>query len=113
MGKYSNTSYDSDKVLFNFSSYNLNDHEKSVLCKSLNFCYSTKNYLLSVQNVFPFKMLFGEITSLDISNFDKECVKSRLSDKAYTPFKRFSRVLPKIFPNKKMRNLITWLKIKT
>ena len=78
MGKYSNTSYDSDKVLFNFSSYNLNDHEKSVLCKSLNFCYSTKNYLLSVQNVFPFKMLFREITSLNISNFDKECVKSRL-----------------------------------
>ena len=103
MGKYSNTSYDSDKVLFNFSSYNLNDHEKSVLCKSLNFCYSTKNYLLSVQNVFPFKMLFREITSLDISNFDK----------AYTPFKRFSRVLPKIFPNKKMKNLITRLKIKT
>ena len=31
MGKHSDTCQDPDKVIFNFSRYNLNDHEKSVL----------------------------------------------------------------------------------
>ena len=31
-----------DKVIFSFLSYNLNDHEKSVLCKGLNFAILAK-----------------------------------------------------------------------
>ena len=41
-GKNFNTCQDPDKVIFNFSSYNLNDHEKSVLCKGLNFAIPPK-----------------------------------------------------------------------
>ena len=37
IGKNSDTYQDPDEVIFDFSSYNLNDHEKSVLCKGLNF----------------------------------------------------------------------------
>ena len=57
MSKNSNTCYNPDKVLFNFSSYSLNDHEKSVLCKGLIFCYSNKSYLFKVQNLLPFEMI--------------------------------------------------------
>ena len=41
-GKNFNTCQDPDKVIFNFSSYNLNDHGKSVLCKGLNFAIPPK-----------------------------------------------------------------------
>ena len=37
-------------------------------------------------------MLFREITSLDIGNFHKECIKNRLRDSAYyNNLSRFSR----------------------
>ena len=36
-----------------------------------------------------FQMLCREITSLDNSSFNKECVKSRLRDSAYSSFKDF------------------------
>ena len=42
MGKNSDTCQDPDKVIFNFSSYNLNDHKKLVLCKGLNFTIPPK-----------------------------------------------------------------------
>ena len=42
-GKNFDTCQDPDKVIFNFSSYNSNDHEKSVLCKDLNFAIPPKS----------------------------------------------------------------------
>ena len=42
-GKNSDTCQDPEKVIFNFSSYNLNDHEKSALCKGLNFAIPPKS----------------------------------------------------------------------
>ena len=42
MGKNSDTCQDPDKVILNFSSYNLNYHEKSVSCKGLNFAIPPK-----------------------------------------------------------------------
>ena len=38
--------------------------------------------------LLPFEMLFREINSLDIGNFNKECVKSRLKESAYSSFKQ-------------------------
>ena len=57
MGKNSCTCQDPDKVLINFSSYSINDHEKSVLCKCLNFAVSPKaiEYL---ELLLPFEILF-------------------------------------------------------
>ena len=60
----------SDKVIFNFSSCNLNDHEKSVLCKGLNFTIPPKAIEYS-EFLLPFEMLFTETTSLDIGDFNK------------------------------------------
>ena len=74
MGKNSGTCQDRDKVIFNFSSYNLNDHEKSVLCKGLYFAIPPKATKCS-EFLLRFEMLFREITSLDIGDFSKECVK--------------------------------------
>ena len=37
------TSHDPDKVLLNFSSYQLSEHENSLLSKGLNFAISPKN----------------------------------------------------------------------
>ena len=42
-GKNSDTCQDPEKVIFHFSSYNLNDHEKSALCKGLNFAIPPKS----------------------------------------------------------------------
>ena len=77
IGKNSETCQDPDKVIFNFSNYNLNDLEKLVLCKGLNFSIPPKAIDYS-EFLLVFEMLFREITSLGISDFNKECVKSRL-----------------------------------
>ena len=42
MGNNSDTCQDPDKVIFNFSSYNLSDHEKIVLSKGLSFAIPPK-----------------------------------------------------------------------
>ena len=39
----SSASHDPDKVIFIFSSHTLNDHQKFLLCKGLNFAISPKN----------------------------------------------------------------------
>ena len=42
-----------------------------------------------------FEMLFREITSLNICNFNKECVKSKLQDSAYSSFKQVCKISDK------------------
>ena len=85
---------DSDKIIFNISSYNLNDHEKAVLCKALGFFIPPKTIDYS-ELLLPFGMLFRYITSLEISNFNKECVKSILRNSAYASFKQVSKISEK------------------
>ena len=103
MGKNSDTCQDPDKVIFNFSSYNLNDHEKSVLCKVINFVIPPKAIEYS-ELLLPFEILFREVTSLDTGNFNKECVKSRLRDSAYSSFKKVSKISDKIFPERRLKH---------
>ena len=66
-GKNSDTCQDPDKVTFIFSSYNLNDHEKSVLYKDVYFAIPPKAIEHS-QCLLPFKMLFREIDSYRRTN---------------------------------------------
>ena len=77
LGNNSDTCQDPGKVIFNFSSYNLSDHEKIVLCKGLSFAIPPKTIEYS-EFLVPFEMLFRDINSLEVSNLNKECVKSRL-----------------------------------
>ena len=109
--KNSETCQDTDKVIFNFSSYNLNDHEKSVLCKGLNFTIPPKAIEYS-EFLLPFEMLFREITSLDIGDFNKECVKSRLRDSAYSSFKQVSRISDKNLSREEVKALNNLVKNK-
>ena len=52
-----------DKVTFNFSICNSNDHEKSVLCKGLGFVIPQKTIQYS-----EFLLPFGIFTNLEVSN---------------------------------------------
>ena len=73
MGKNSEICQNPDKAIFNFSSYNLNDHEKLILCKGFNFAVPLKAIEYS-EFLLPLEMLFTEITNLNICDFNKECV---------------------------------------
>ena len=104
MGNSSDTRQDPDKVIFNFSSYNLSDHEKIVLCKGLSFAIPPKT-IEYYEFLVPFEMLFRDINSLEVSNLNKECVKSRLRDTHH--LNRFLRFLSKIFQKRRLKHFIT------
>ena len=56
------TSHDADKVIFNFSSHALTDHEKSILSEGLNFAIPPKdiNY---ADYLLLFELLYRDINS--------------------------------------------------
>ena len=70
-----------------------------VLCKGLNFTIPPKVIEYS-EFLLPFEVLFREITSLDIGDFSKECVKSRLRDTHTHHLSKFLGYLTKIFPGR-------------
>ena len=111
MGKNSDTCQDPDKVILNLSSYNLNDHEKSVLCKDLNFAIPPKANEYS-EFLLPFEMLIREMANLDIGNFNKESVKSRLRDSAHSSFKQVSKIFDKILSREEVKALNNLVKNK-
>ena len=57
MGNNSGICQDLDKVIFNFSSYNLSDHEQIVLSKGLSLAIPPKTIKYSELSV-PFEILF-------------------------------------------------------
>ena len=93
---------DPDEVISNFSSCNLNDHEKSVLCKGLNFAVPPKA-IEHLEFLPPFETLFREITSFDIGYFNKECVKSILQHRAYSSFKQLSKISDRNLSREKVK----------
>ena len=74
MGNNSDTCQNLDQVRFNFLSYNLNMHEKIVLIKGLGFA-NPPNTIEYSEFLIPFEILSRYITSLEVNNFNKECVK--------------------------------------
>ena len=81
------TLHDADKVIFSFSSHVLTNHEKSLLSEGLNFALLPKdiNY---ADYLLPFELLYRDINSLMISNFDLDCVKAQLRDSAFSSYKK-------------------------
>ena len=57
-------------------------------------------------------MLFREITSFDIGDYNKECVKSRLGDSAYSSFKQVSRISDKNLSREEVKALNNLVKNK-
>ena len=82
-------SHNPDRVIFNFSSYELTDDEKNVLCKDLNF--SVKPGLIEYSEfLLPFELLFRDIEREDLCNEDMSLIKTRLLDTALTSYQNFS-----------------------
>ena len=62
-----------------------------VLSKGLSFAIPPKTIEYS-EFLLPFEMLFRDVNSLEVSNLNKECVKSRLRDGTYTSFKQVPKI---------------------
>ncbi|XP_057292667.1 uncharacterized protein LOC130621400 [Hydractinia symbiolongicarpus] len=77
--------HDPNKVIFNFSSYKLSDSEKSLLCKGLNFAIPPKK-LEYASYLVPFELLMRDINRDDLSNEDKNYIKTRLKDTAFSSY---------------------------
>ena len=58
-------SQDSEKVIFCFSSHELGDDEKSLLCKDLNFLIPPK-HLDYVDRMLPLELLFRDINKINM-----------------------------------------------
>ena len=85
----SETSHNPEKVIFNFSSHELSEYEKSLLCKGLNFVIPPKR-LDYADHMLPFELLFRDINKSEMPNEDKEFIKSRLKDSAHTSFRSYN-----------------------
>ena len=72
-------------MIFNFSSHELRDDEKSLLCKGLNFSVPPKR-LDYADHMLPFELLFRDINKNEMPNEDKEYIKTRLKDSEFTSF---------------------------
>ena len=95
-----------DKVIFNFSSYNLSGHGKIDLSKGLSFAIPPETIEYS-EFLVPFEMQFRDINSLRVSNLNEECVEGRLQDSAYISFKQVSKISEKSFKKRRLKHLIT------
>ena len=85
------------RSFFNFSSHALTDHEKSLLSKGLNFAIPPKdiNY---ADYLLPFELVYRDINSLRISNFDLDCIKARLRDSAFLSYKETGKFMENNLP---------------
>ena len=83
-------SHEPENVIFNFSCHELSDDKKNCCSvKGLNFSIPHK-HLDYADHMLPFKLLFRNIYKNEMPNEDKEFVKSRLKDSAFTSFWLFN-----------------------
>ena len=76
-----NDCHDPNKVIFNFSSDELGDVEKSVLCKGLNFSVKPKSIEYS-EFLLPFELLFADVEQENLHGEDLSLTKARLLETA-------------------------------
>ena len=86
------TSHDPDKVIFNIPGHVLNTTGKSLLSKGLNFVIPPKN-INYADYMLPFEMLYRDVDFLEVANLDKEFIKSRLRDSAFSSYKDTGKTL--------------------
>ena len=80
-------SNDPNQVIIDFSSYQLNDVEKSLLAKGFNFVLPPK-ILDRADYLLPFERVYGDIKTLNVSSSDLDIIKVALKDYAYSSFKK-------------------------
>ena len=84
-------SHNPERLIFNFSSHELTDDEKNVLCKGLNF--SVKSRLIEYPEFsLTFELLFRNIKREDLCNKDMSSIKARLLGTALTSHQNFCSV---------------------
>ena len=105
------TSHDPDKVIFNFSGHVLNTTEKSLLSKGLNFVIPPKN-INYADYMLPFELLYRDVDFLEVANLDKEFIKSRLRDSAFSSYKDAGKTFEKNLPKAEFDALKILLKNK-
>ena len=85
----SKVSHDPDKIIFNYSSYNLSKSEKSLLCKGLNFAIPPDKLEYS-DYLLPFELLYRDIKDLDLPNGKTNFLKAKIKDCALSSFKLYN-----------------------
>ena len=105
------TSHNPDKVIFKFSSHVLNATGKSLLSEGLNFAIPPNN-INYADYMIPFELPYRDVDSLEVSNFDKEFIKSRLRDSAFPSYKDTSKTFERNLPKAELDTLKILLKNK-
>ena len=80
------SSHDPDRVIHNYSSYQLSEVEKKLLAKGLNFCLplNTADYLA------PFELLFRQVKDDDLSKQTLDILKIDIKKIAFKSLKDYS-----------------------
>ena len=73
------------------------------MCEGLNFAISSPQNIKYSDYLLLFELLFRDVNSLNFSSFDKECVKSRLGDCAYSSLKQVLKISVKNLPDEKIK----------
>ena len=85
---------DPEKVIFNFSKATLNESEKALLSKGLNFSLPPKQ-LKYADYLLNFELFFRDICKLDIlSNENLEFLKTKIKDVALSSLRYFNLNVP-------------------
>ena len=85
---------DPEKVIFNFSKATLNESEKALLSKGLNFSLPPKQ-LKYADYLLNFELFFRDICKLDIlSNENLEFLRTKIKDVALTSLRYFNLNVP-------------------
>ena len=84
-------------MIFNFSNNVLNTTENLLLSKGLNFAIPPKN-MNYADFMLPFKLLYRDVDSLEVSNLDKEFIKRRRRGSTFSSYKDTKNTLEKNSP---------------
>ena len=76
-------------MIINFSSYQLNDVDKSLLAKGLNFALPPK-ILNRADYLLPLEMVYRDIKTMDVPLSDLDIIKVGLKEYACSSFKKYN-----------------------
>ena len=75
--------------IINFSSYQLNDVEKSLLANGLDFALPPR-ILNRTKYLLPFKMVYIDLKTMEVLSNDTDIIKVAFKEYVYNSFKEFS-----------------------
>ena len=76
-------------MIINFSSYQLNDVEKSLLANGLDFALPPR-ILNRTKYLLPFKMVYIDLKTMEVLSNDTDIIKVAFKEYVYNSFKEFS-----------------------